>query len=107
MSIIIGGILLLGGVIGVILCAVYHSGVLVFFLAFLAMLVGGVLVFDNGDVNGLKFPDVFRIFGGARGYMLRMHRLRGMANQGRITEEEYEYRKKELMRKYGMKGGRQ
>ena len=103
MSIIIGGILLLGGVIGVILCAVYHSGVLVFFLAFLAMLVGGVLVFDNGDVNGLKFPDVFRIFGGARGYIFRMNRLRAMVNQGRITEEEYEQLKKEYERKYGLK----
>ena len=99
---IIGGILLLGGVIGVILCAVYHSGVLVFFLAFLAMLVGGVLVFDNGDVNGLKFPDVFRIFGGRRTF-IHLQRLRVMAERGEITWEDYESRKKEYMRKRGLK----
>jgi hypothetical protein len=106
-STIIGIVLLAFGVAGLIVCVIYHAGVLFFTVAFLLMLVGGVLVFDNGDPNGLKFPDVFRIFGGARGYIFRMNRLRAMVNQGLITEEEYEQRKKEYERKYGMKGGRQ
>ena len=107
MSTIIGIVQLAFGVAGLIVCVIYHAGVLVFTVAFLLMLVGGVMTFDNGDPNGLKFPDVFRIFGGARGYIYRMNRLRAMVNQGLITEEEYEQRKKEYERKYGMKGGRQ
>ena len=107
MSTIIGIVLLAFGVAGLIVCVIYHASVLVFTVAFLLMLVGGVMTFDNGDPDGLKFPDVFRIFGGARGYIYRMNRLRAMVNQGLITEEEYEQLKKEHERKHGMSGGRQ
>ena len=107
MSTFIGIVLLAFGAAGLIVCVIYHASVLFFTVAFLLMLVGGVMTFDNGDPNGLKFPDVTTVFG-SRGYIVRMQRLRGMVNQGLITEEEYEQRKKEYMRKYGMKkGGRQ
>ena len=105
---IIGGILLLGSIAGIILCTVNSSGssVLLTAFLFLTMIIGGVMVFDNGSEKGLKFPDVFRIFGGRRSF-IHLQRLRVMAERGEITWEEYESRKKELMRKYGMKGGRQ
>ena len=101
MATIIGGILLLGSITGLILCAVHGSSILVFFLLFLALLVGGVLVFDNGSEKGLKFPDLHTRFDIRRGvYQVRKARMQ--ADRGEITEQEAENLKKEYQQKYGL-----
>ena len=101
MIFISGAVLLLGGIVGVILCVVGHSTVLVFSLAFVALLVGGVLVFDNGSEKGLKFPNIASTFEVRRGLFL-MRNLRNQLDRGDISEQEYEHRKREIMRKYGL-----
>ena len=71
------------------------------FISGAVLLLGGVLVFDNGSEKGLKFPNIAPTFEVRRGLFL-MRNLRNQLDRGDISEQEYEHRKREIMRKYGL-----